>query len=290
MRGIITMKSNFFADYRDENHLDIGLVIHTLWYSYLFSVLVLIGRVVIDVIFFNFNLESIPSDMVVFSVIVGVAIYFVGCIGAGIYNYFDERDNRYALFNTDALKKWYALTPKKFVFSSKGDVVYYIHNEESVATYNYRENNFEKYYLDTTRMYPRTLFEAFKYRHFVKGVFKAMEKAEKNEAEKLRAMQEQKDIIYGNNEMLRVMDSVQKDIDEVHRINLEMIKIRKEALDKRIELDRSVYRNNEMQRVMGSIQKDIDEVHRVPREIIKREIIKRRIEALDKRIELDRSV
>jgi hypothetical protein len=103
-------------------------------------------------------------------------------------------------------------------------------------------------------------------------------------------MKEQKDIIYGNNEMLRVMDSVQKDIDEVHRINLEMIKIRKEALDKRIELDRSVYRNNEMQRVMGSIQKDIDEVHRVPREIIKREIIKRRKEKLDKLVELNSSV
>ena len=238
MRGIITMKSNFFADYRDENHLDIGLVIHTLWYSYLFSVIVLIGRVAVEAIFFN--LESTVADMVVFSVIVGVAIYFVGCIGAGIYNYFDERDNRYALFNTEDLKKWYALTPKKFVFSSKGDVVYYIHNEKSVATYNYRENNFEKYYLDTTRMYPRTLFEAFKYRHFVDGVFRTMEKAEKNEAEKLRVIQEQKDIIKGNNEMLRVMGSIQKDIDEVHRIKLEMIKRKKEELDRLVELNRSV--------------------------------------------------
>ena len=209
------MKSNFFADYRNENRLDIGLLIHMLWYIYLFSIIVLIGRVVIDVIFFNFNLESIPSDMVVFSVIMGVAIFFVGSIGAGIYNYFDERDNRYAFFNTDALKKWYALTPEKFVFSSKGDVVYYIHNEKSVATYNYRENNFEKNYLDTTRMYPKTLFEAFKYRHFVDNLFKSMEKAEKNEAEKLRAIQEQKDIIKGNNEMLRVMGSIQKDIDSV---------------------------------------------------------------------------
>lgn len=240
MRGIITMKSNFFADYRNENRLDIGLLIHMLWYIYLFSIIVLIGRVVIDVIFFNFNLESIPSDMVVFSVIMGVAIYFVGCIGAGIYNYFDERDNRYAFFNTDALKKWYALTPEKFVFSSKGDVVYYIHNEKSVDTYNYRENNFEKYNLDTTRMYPKTLFEAFKYRHFVDNLFKAMEKAEKNETEKLRAIQEQKDIIKGNNEMLRVMDSIQKDIDEVHRIKLEMIKRKKEELDRLVELNRSV--------------------------------------------------
>ena len=84
------MKSNFFADYRNENRLDIGLLIHMLWYIYLFSIIVLIGRVVIDVIFFNFNLESIPSDMVVFSVIMGIAIFFVGSIGAGIYNYFDE--------------------------------------------------------------------------------------------------------------------------------------------------------------------------------------------------------
>lgn len=213
MRGIITMKSNFFADYRNENRLDIGLLIHMLWYIYLFSILVLIGRVAIDAIFFN--LESTVADMVVFSVIVGGAIYFVGSIGAGIYNYFDERDNRYALFNTDDLKKWYALTPKKFVFSSKGDVVYYIHNEGSVAKDSYRENNFEKYYLDITKMYPKTLFEAFKYRHFVDNLFKAMEKAEKNEAEKLRAIQEQKDIIKGNNEMLRVMGSIQKDIDRV---------------------------------------------------------------------------
>ena len=237
MRGIITMKSNFFADYRDENHLDIGLVIHTLWYSYLFSVIVLIGRVVIDVIFFNFNLESIPSDMVVFSVIMGVAIFFVGSIGAGIYNYFDERDNRYALFNTEDLKKWYALTPKKFVFSSKGNVVYYIHNEKSVATYNYRENNFEKYNLDTTRMYPKTFFEAIKYHHFVDNLFKAMEKAEKNEAEKLRVIQEQKDIIKGNNEMLRVMGSIQKDIDMVLRESNRRIK---EETDKLAELNSSV--------------------------------------------------
>lgn len=235
MRGIITMKSNFFADYRKENRLDIGLLIHMLWYIYVFSILVLIGRVVIDAIFFNF--ESIVADMVVSSVIVGVAIFFVGCIGMGIYTYFDERDNRYALFNTEDLKKWYALTPEKFVFSSKGDVVYYIHNEQSVATYNYREKGFERYYLDTTRMYPRTLFEAFKYRHFVDGVFKSMEKAEKNEAEKLRAIQEQKDIIKGNNEMLRVMDSIQKDIDRVLTESNQRIK---EETDKLAELNSSV--------------------------------------------------
>ena len=175
--------------------------------------------------------------MVVFSVIVGVAIFFVGSIGAGIYNYFDEKDNRYALFNTEDLKKWYALTPEKFVFSSKGDVVYYIHNEKSVATYNYRENNFEKYYLDTTRMYPKTLFEAFKYRHFVDNLFKAMEKAEKNEAEKLRAIQEQKDIIKGNNEMLRVMGSIQKDIDRVLTESNQTIK---EETDKLAKLNESV--------------------------------------------------
>ena len=59
------------------------------------------------------------------------------------------------------------------------------------------------------------MFEAFKYHHFVDNLFKAMEKAENNEAEKLRAIQEQKDIIKGNNEMLRVMGSIQKDIDRV---------------------------------------------------------------------------
>ena len=235
MRGIITMKSNFFADYRNENRLDIGLLIHMLWYIYLFSIIVLIGRFVIDAIFFN--LESTFADMVVFSVIMGIAIFFVGSIGAGIYNYFDERDNRYAFFNTADLKKWYALTPEKFVFSSKGDVVYYIHNEKSVATYNYRENNFEKYNLDTTRMYPKTFFEAFKYRHFVDNLFKAMEKAEKNEAEKLRAIQEQKDIIKGNNEMLRVMGSIQKDIDRVLKESNQTIK---EETDKLVKLNGSV--------------------------------------------------
>ena len=235
MRGIITMKSNFFADYRKENCLDIGLVIHMLWHIYIFSILTLIGRVAVEAIFFN--LESTVADMVVFSVIVGGAIYFVGSIGAGIYNYFDERDNRYAFFNTADLKKWYALTPKKFVFSSKGDVVYYIHNEQSVATYNYRENGFERYYLDTTRMYPKTLFEAFKYHHFVNGVFKAMEKAEKNETEKLRAIQEQKDIIKGNNEMLRVMGSIQKDIDRVLTESNQTIK---EETDKLMKLNGSV--------------------------------------------------
>lgn len=235
MRGIITMKSNFFADYRNENRLDTGLLIDMLWCISLFSIIVLIGRVAIDAIFFN--LESTLSDMVVFSVIVGVAIFFVGSIGAGIYNYFDEKDNRYALFNTEDLKKWYALTPEKFVFSSKGDVVYYIHNEQSVATYNYRENNFEKYYLDTTRMYPKTLFEAFKYRHFVDNLFKAMEKAEKNEAEKLRTIQEQKDIIKGNNEMLRVMGSIQKDIDRVLTESNQRIK---EETDKLVKLNGSV--------------------------------------------------
>ena len=86
-------------------------------------------------------------------------------------------------------------------------------------------------------MYPKTLFEAFKYRHFVDNLFKAMEKAEKNEAEKLRAIQEQKDIIKGNNEMLRVMGSIQKDIDRVLTESNQRIK---EETDKLAKLNESV--------------------------------------------------
>ena len=64
-----------------------------------------------------------------------------------------------------------------------------------------------------------------------------MEKAEKNEAEKLRAIQEQKDIIKGNNEMLRVMGSIQKDIDRVLTESNQTIK---EETDKLMKLNGSV--------------------------------------------------
>lgn len=235
MRGIITMKSNFFADYHDENRFSISLIYDIISCIWFFSIFFLLFRFAIDAIFFN--LESTFGSMVLFSVIASVVLFIVGSIGMGIYLYFDEKDNRYAFFNTADLKKWYALTPKKFVFSSKGDVVYYIHNEGSVAKDSYRENGFEKYYLDTTRMYPKTLFEAFKYRHFVDNLFKAMEKEEKNEAEKLKDIQEQKDIIKGNNEMLRVMGSIQKDID---RVLIESNRVIETETEKMAKLNESI--------------------------------------------------
>lgn len=206
------MKSNFFADYRSENRMSIGLLWDILCCIGIFSLFILFFRFIVDVIFFN--LTSTFGSMFWFSVIVGAVVFFAACIVEGIYLYYSERDACYAFFKTDDLKKWYALTPEKFVFCSKGDMVYYIHNEGSVAD-KYRENGFEKYYLDISKMYPKTLFEAFKYRHFVDNLFKAMEKEEKCEKEKLEEIQKQKDIIQSNNELMRVMGSIQKDIDRV---------------------------------------------------------------------------
>ena len=234
MRSVI-MKSNFFSDYRSKNCMSVGLLWDNLFCSGILCLFILLLRFIVDVFFFN--LSSTFGSMLLFSVIVESVIFFADIIGEGIYLYFNKKDNRYAFFNTTDLKKWYALTPEKFVFSSKGSVVYYIHNEKSVATYKYRENGFEKYYLDTTKMYPKTLFEAFKYRQFVNDIFKVVDKEEKCQKKKLDKIRKQKDIIMGNNEMLRVMGSIQKDID---RVMTESNQRMKEETDKLVKLNGSV--------------------------------------------------
>ena len=229
------MKSNFFSDYRSKNRMGIGLLWDIFCSISIGSFFIFLFRLMVEGLFFGFNYTL--GHMILFSVIVAAVLYFAVDVGDGIYSYFNNKDNCYAFFNTADFKKWYALTPEKFVFSSKDSVVYYIHNEKRVATYNYREHDFKGYYLDTTKMYPKTFFEALKYRHFVNGVFKVVDKVDKCEKKKLDAIRKQKDIIRGNNEMLRVMGSIQKDIN---RVLTESNQRMKEETDKLVKLNGSV--------------------------------------------------
>ena len=206
------MRCNFCEDYRSVNRFDsddFGVICGAYAAVTLF---LLFLRFIIEAI--CFNLESSFGSMVAFSSIGGVVALLGGAFAWSIYCYYKERDNTYSLFRVRDLKKWYALNPERFVFNTEGSVVYYIHNEQSVAKNSYRVNGFNKH-LDTTRMYPKTLIEALKYSCFVDGVFNAMEKEEKSQANHAADIQKQKDIIYANNEMVRVMGSIQKDIDRV---------------------------------------------------------------------------
>lgn len=168
-----------------------------------------------------------------FSVIGSVILTILAIKVYGIYSYYKVKDESYALFNTNDLKKWYVLTPEKFVFSSDTAIAYYIHNENSVAD-GYRKKGFEKNCLDVSKMYPQTFVESIKYSRFVSKTFKAVKLAEKKEIKKLEDIKTQKAIIAGNNEMLRVMGSIQKDIDRVLTESNQRIK---EETDKLVKLN-----------------------------------------------------
>lgn len=232
------MKSNFFENYCDYRSMDSNL------FASLLGLNVFVGLVLLGV---SFTFSAIVADFLnympwtalglfKFSVIGSVILTILAIKAYGIYHYYKVKDESYALFNTNDLKKWYALTPEKFVFSSDTDIVYYIHNENSVAD-GYRKKGFEKNCLDVSKMYPQTFVESIKYSRFVSKTFKAVKLAEKKEIKKLEDIETQKAIIAGNNEMLRVMGSIQKDIDRVLTESNQRIK---EETDKLVKLNESV--------------------------------------------------
>ena len=229
------MKSNFFENYCDYRSMDSNLFA---------SLLALNGFVCLVLLGVSFTFSAIVADflnympwtalgLLKFSVIGSVILTILAIKAYGIYHYYKVRGESYALFNTDDLKKWYVLTPEKFVFSSDTDIVYYIHNETIIAD-GYRKKGFEKNCLDVSKMYPKTFVESIKYSRFVSKTFKAVKLAEKKEIKRLEDIKTQKAIITGNNEMLRVMGSVQKDIGVVLRESNRKIKA---EIDKLAELN-----------------------------------------------------
>lgn len=211
------MKSNFFKDYYSRNIFSSVSFTELLFINVIFSiVLFLLGGFIVSFLsdIFN-NLICSLTFIMKISLMGSVGLSFICIIARNVYWYYDNRCNSYAFFNTNDLEKWYALTPEKFVFCRNCDVVYYVHNENDVDRNIYRKDDFEECNLNISKMYPRNFFESIKYNYFVSRIFKSVKETENKKIQITKRAKIQKDIMAGNNEMIRIMNSIQKDINEV---------------------------------------------------------------------------
>ena len=221
------MYSNFFRDFRKNESKD---DLRTCWY--------VIGWYIID-----FVCLSIPqlcyklyigdygynlTDFISMSLLT-VLLLFLEFV---LYNYKNFKKNRkpeYATFKFDDFKKWYTLTPEKFVFESNGLYLYYIHTDEVVYTKDFQGRySFNDW--DTTLMYPETFVDSVRYEYFINKIYDNLMK-NKEKVDTCRAN------VQANNEKVRVMNSLQKDIEKILKDSQNVINQEAEKLEaKKYEL------------------------------------------------------
>ena len=137
----------------------------------------------------------------------------ISFIAYNTWDYYNSRKATYSLFKFRDFKKWYALTPEKFIFDDIHYCAYYIHSGTFSRDIAHSRNQLEFY--DVTTMYPKTLFDFVQYDFFVLSIYMRVKGIKKAKQKQVIDIQKRKDIIYGNNELIRVMGSIQKDIDKV---------------------------------------------------------------------------
>lgn len=206
------MYSNFLKSYKEDNSLapaDIGAIV--LSYG-----VVCTGAFLIFLLVEVIRTVGIPSFSTMFfnSLLTGFIVILLLILAETPAMYLSSKKDTYSLFKFDAFKKWYAITPEKFVFDSETPCVYYIHKGDSAATDKLRDSRWD-YLLDITTMYPQSFVDCVRYRFFIRQIYRGLEKNERLVEKKKCEIQKQKDIIYANNEMMRVMGSIQGDIDRV---------------------------------------------------------------------------
>lgn len=206
------MYCNFLNDYKQENSItasDIG-------YAILVYGVVCAGAFLIFIMVEVIRSSTIPSFSTMFfnSLLTGFIVILLLILAEFPEKYLSSKKNTYSLFKFDAFKKWYAITPEKFVFDSETPCVYYIHTGDNAVTDKLRGSRWN-YLLDITTMYPQSFVDYIRYRFFIRQIYRGLEKNERLVEKKKCEIQKQKDIIYANNEMMRVMGSIQNDIDTI---------------------------------------------------------------------------
>ena len=206
------MYCNFLKTYKEENSItasDITLV--ALFYG-IISVVSFFVFLVIEII----RASVLPSftTMLLNSLVAGLVVILLLILAEFPTIYFSNKKDTYSLFKFSHFKKWYVLTPEKFVFDSTTPCVYYIHNGDKVTKDKLRDCRWD-YTLDITTMYPQGFVDFLCYRFFIRQLYRNLEKNDKLVAKHKGEVQKQKDVIYANNEMMRVMGSIQNDIDKI---------------------------------------------------------------------------
>jgi hypothetical protein len=156
------------------------------------------------------------------------------CIIFYCKEYFNGKANKYSLFKFKDFKQWYNLSPESFIFDNNLYCLYYIHSTNKDASIFTNKGYRKKYWyddsgmewhdvIDKTTMYPKTLFDSILYSLFVVKIYRKLKKEEQHK-EKIY------DNIYANNETIRVMNSLQKNIDKVLKESQTIINIEQSKL------------------------------------------------------------
>ena len=222
------MYCNFFEDF--DISIDFEDAWTLFWGYFGISFLLIILRMVVDVfISFSDISKSISFlELVSFGFgcgFIGFLIFIIICYCSG---YFISKKDTYSLFKFKDFKKWYSLTPEKFVFEEDCIRLYYLHNAERKSNERQCKVWFDKY--DTTTMYPKTLLDAVLFNIFVWRLYKGLLKNEKEIKKQKNKVQQQKDRVYANTETIRVMNSLQEDINRVLKESQTIINIEQSKL------------------------------------------------------------
>ena len=163
------------------------------------------------------------GDLIFVSVLTIIVIISLSLFSE-VNDFAKYKEPEYATFKFYDFVKWYNLTPEKFIFDIDKLYVYYLHADSDTIDKNETRYNCELDGLDTTIMYPETFIDYCHFCSFIDKIYTQLEKAEKNkEAEEAK--------IKANNDMVRVMNSLKKDINNILEENDAAIKAELEKIN-----------------------------------------------------------
>lgn len=222
------MYCNFFEDF--DISIDFEDVWMVFWTYFGISFLLLIARMVVDMfISFSDTTTSISFlELVSFGFGCGFIGFLIFIIIAYCMDYFKYKKDTYSLFKFKDFKKWYSLTPEKFVFDEDCIRLYYLYTAKRNKNERQHRVWFDRY--DTTTMYPETLLDAVLLHIFIWKLYKRLLRNEKAVVKQKNKVQQQKDKIFANTETIRVMNSLQEDINRILKESQTIINIEQSKL------------------------------------------------------------
>ena len=180
-------------------------------------------------IFYNILFKDYLFNWKDFRILSIIAIgLIIGICWIGEYSaYVNNKKAEYAIFKFKDFKKWYSITPEKFIFENNCCFFHYVHGD-NIDTERFRYDDCACY-LDTTIMYPMTFLDAIKFGNFVNKTYFAL-------LNKKKRAEEQKAKMKSNENTMRVMDSLKKDLEKIMEEN-------KKTMDEELEKIRSLKNN-----------------------------------------------
>ena len=196
------MRCNFFNDFKKVNIL--GL----LWSCFR---LTLLFMTVFSILKMGFNVwrsyTLFTFQDAIYSFILSVISVILYCVAVIYSNYRTNKKLEYVFYNFSDFKKWYGLTPEKFVFDENCLHLYYLHTDNHIDYDSFMsEYSFERF--DGSVLYPKTFIDAMRYYFFVNKCYSDLIVHE-------RKMNIQKAEMKSYDETVKVMTSLQKDINKI---------------------------------------------------------------------------